>query len=320
MCIVICKPKGIEMPDKETLKECWQCNDDGAGFAFVEGGIIHVHKGFMKFKKLYRALRLYGKAEREMVIHFRIGTSGLSDGTATHPFPLSSEVDKVKMKHFTTDGVVAFHNGIIDGFGNGLISDTQQFVMEILAPLEDVIEREAVLKLIAKATGSKWVIMSPEKTTMVGDFNDHGGVYYSNYSWMKREVVRTGWSGYSGYNSYSGYGSLSMGGGYSRYAGAGSAVDDEDEWGMATLANGVEKPWSDLTDEEEEEAIRLLEEKRYGKGYDDEMPYFHLSDEAAYHCNALGEGGMCDQCPYLTAGNHCELAETMTGVSMAVNQ
>jgi glutamine phosphoribosylpyrophosphate amidotransferase len=83
MCIIVYKPKGIEMPDKDTLKECWNCNSDGAGFAVSDGEKITVHKGYMKFKKLYRALHLIDLKDYDTIIHFRIGTSGLKDRTPT---------------------------------------------------------------------------------------------------------------------------------------------------------------------------------------------------------------------------------------------
>ncbi len=123
MCIIIVKPKGKTI-DKRLARHCWSRNSDGAGFAFSHNDKIRVHKelkDFEKFWSLYERFIIkpqmqceeyqdlngtHNKRSRELekniLIHFRIGTSGLVSRENIHPFCISSKL--------------AFaHNGIITG-------------------------------------------------------------------------------------------------------------------------------------------------------------------------------------------------------------
>ena len=54
MCIAINSPKGTT-PKKESLRESFESNPHGAGFAFVDDGKIIIKKGFMSFDKFFKA-------------------------------------------------------------------------------------------------------------------------------------------------------------------------------------------------------------------------------------------------------------------------
>ena len=39
MCIIVAKKKGLELPTKEILRNCFNYNSDGAGLMFNDGNI-----------------------------------------------------------------------------------------------------------------------------------------------------------------------------------------------------------------------------------------------------------------------------------------
>ena len=58
MCIAIIKPKNYEIPTKEELRTCWDNNPNGAGFMWNDGQIVHIEKGFLKFKHFYNKRKI----------------------------------------------------------------------------------------------------------------------------------------------------------------------------------------------------------------------------------------------------------------------
>jgi hypothetical protein len=56
MCIIVYKPKGKKLPKYETLKTCFENNNNGAGFMYVENGIVIIKKGYMCINDLVTAL------------------------------------------------------------------------------------------------------------------------------------------------------------------------------------------------------------------------------------------------------------------------
>ena len=80
MCVAIYKPAGIETPSLDTLKQCWDANPDGAGFALRTEGeySIGIHKGYMTWKQFVAAYEKYRLADftGDLLLHFRIATHG----------------------------------------------------------------------------------------------------------------------------------------------------------------------------------------------------------------------------------------------------
>ena len=54
MCIIVAKEKGQKLPSKDILKTCFNNNDDGAGFMYVQDGKVIIDKGYMDFKSFYK--------------------------------------------------------------------------------------------------------------------------------------------------------------------------------------------------------------------------------------------------------------------------
>lgn len=193
MCIAIVKPKGVKCPTKATLKRCFDANSDGAGLAIAREGETILYKGLMDFEEFWQAYREVVKKELAALLHFRIATHGARDATATHPFPLSPDEDKLKAKCFKSRLPVAIHNGVLSGYGSRLktgLSDTQEFIKKRLASVRDVLSCEGVRELVKDATGSsKWGLLLPDGTTYtLGFFNSEEGVEYSNRDYVAKAV------------------------------------------------------------------------------------------------------------------------------------
>jgi len=176
MCIAIYKPEG-KIISKETLKECYTCNPDGAGFMYAEDKKLHIQKGFFSFESFYEAYKEH--EHKQAVIHFRIKTHGKIDTTNCHPFAVNPSLAFV-------------HNGVISGFGDSDHTDTIGFNHGVLQPLvhkwgnlalfqdpmKDLIEsRIGYSKLIFLDRHGNHKIMNEGK----GVWDD--GIWYSNTSY-----------------------------------------------------------------------------------------------------------------------------------------
>src|SRR5574343_1478878 len=183
MCIIIVSPKGAKI-SKNSLKNSWHSNPDGAGYMFERDGQIIIKKELKKFKKFLAML----KEDREenpnknFIIHFRIGTSGGKTLENLHPFRVN-------------DNLAFAHNGIISKHEvkGSSMNDTRHFKREVLQPLENgqkgVIFTPHIKKLIESYIGYSKLAFLTDK----GDFNifnehlGHWGAcgnWYSNESYM----------------------------------------------------------------------------------------------------------------------------------------
>lgn len=210
MCIVVYKPSNIEMPNEATLKECFRCNKDGAGYMYPENGKVQIKKGFMSFDALNTSLQAdyerLGSAT-PFVLHFRIGTQGGNTRENTHPFPLSKNMSDLKQLNCSVNCGVA-HNGIISLTSTRTTeyvqeydpklkcmvnrykpidySDTMKFITDYLSCIiqnKNWYMVEDNISLIEKLIGgsNKLAIMNADgHTTLIGNFIEDGGVFYSN--------------------------------------------------------------------------------------------------------------------------------------------
>jgi predicted glutamine amidotransferase len=211
MCIIVYKPKNKIMPNEDTLRQCFVKNPDGAGYMFNENGKVIIKKGYMNFKAFYNAVMLdyerLGK-ETSFVLHFRIETQGGVNQECTHPFPLSKNMCDLRQLDFECDFGVA-HNGIISltstssytkyyntqtktyqyDYNKPDYSDTMKFITEYLSLIiknKNWYKDEDKLDLIEKLVGwsNKFAIMNNDgQTTLVGNFIEDNGCYYSNSSY-----------------------------------------------------------------------------------------------------------------------------------------
>ena len=184
MCVAIYKPAGIETPSLDTLKQCWDANPDGAGFALRTEGeySIGIHKGYMTWKQFKAAFEKYRLADfaGDMLLHFRIAThGGISPGN-THPFSLTKDVKLLKHTNVRTNYAL-IHNGILPIKPKGDISDTMEFCRR-MAPLYQNIP--SAFNLIEGMTGNnKIAVMTRERVHLFGQWECVKGVYFSNLLW-----------------------------------------------------------------------------------------------------------------------------------------
>jgi len=191
MCIIVCKPKGEKLPNKQTLKNCFDNNSDGAGFMFTKNNQVYFEKGFFDFEKFYkRLLKEYDDnnlIDKNLVLHFRIGTSGGINKEKTHPFIISNKKEELnKTSGYCKSALV--HNGIISDYVNNnlQLSDTQNFIKNFLYPLLKLshfdFKNKFVNELITKELATNKIIMLDSKDNLYkfGDFIKEDGILYSN--------------------------------------------------------------------------------------------------------------------------------------------
>ena len=175
MCIIAVKPKGQTI-SKETLQTCWDNNSHGAGMMYVLNGKIHVIKELKSFKKFYNEFKFISdNLDLNIVLHFRIATSGGINDRNIHPFKIS-------------DNAFFCHNGIldIDVPKDSKDNDTRIFNNLILKQLPiDFYNNPAILQLIEMSIGynNKFVILDKEGDYHIlnedaGQWSD--GCWFSN--------------------------------------------------------------------------------------------------------------------------------------------
>jgi len=190
------------MPSNKLLKRAFTNNPNGFGLAYrIAAGMPHIKKGAMTFKAVKRLLRSTPDlVEADVILHFRLATSGYIYEGNCHPFPLSRNVDHLTALEVTSRMAVA-HNGIIytstkpstvyyeagKRWGNegDALSDTQEFVRDYLVDIGDSIFNKGVRKLIEDDTMSKFAILTTKGILLIGDFTNENGLYFSNDSHKK---------------------------------------------------------------------------------------------------------------------------------------
>ncbi len=194
MCIIAIKPKNIEAPSKETFKNMFRANPDGAGVAFNLNNKLYIIKGLMTFDEFWRVCEKI-PVESSAIYHARISTSGGICQELTHPYLLDENIfNQRKIYTEVKKGIAVAHNGVFSEFDKKEFNnDTTQFISTYLVPLNKLERRafKSILdddldKIINKLCGySNKLAMIDEK----GNIKKYGsgwifkkGVYYSNYS------------------------------------------------------------------------------------------------------------------------------------------
>ena len=166
----------------------FDCNPDGAGYMFARHGKVTIHKGFMTFSDLWRAIQYERFSESDAVIyHFRISTQAGKTCTMTQPFPLTSEIDYHEFLDLVCNcGVV--HNGIIPMTSDPLekrYSDTSLFIAKYLTRIvnnSDDFRIPEITDIIANLIGhSKLAILEKDGNIYtIGNFTRVNGILLSN--------------------------------------------------------------------------------------------------------------------------------------------
>lgn len=190
MCIIVYKPKGQASPKKSILQECFNRNKDGAGYMFVYNNFVTIKKGFMNFEEFYKSYikdyNKYNLNKKNVVMHFRIGTSGGINRSKTHPFPLCKNDNLLNQIYLRCkDGVV--HNGILSEFEyDEKLSDTQAYIKDLLIPIKKLDKKTQDIIINATLGTSKLIILhGDDNIEKYGHFIEENGIYYSNSTYKK---------------------------------------------------------------------------------------------------------------------------------------
>ena len=197
MCIIVRKEADTPIDEAAWvwLENCYGNNDDGAGMMYVvksQGtNMVRVRKGYMTWDAFKQGVesRIDVIEKKEVIFHFRIGTSGSTDKAMCHPFPISKD-DRVLGQTKTIVNAALVHNGIIPGLGTTTQSDTHVFVRDMVSHLPW--KTQAMRQLMASCLGSKFMIMSPETTYMMGNYVKESGWMFSNDSYKRTPVTYSG--------------------------------------------------------------------------------------------------------------------------------
>lgn len=198
MCVIAYKPTNIAFPSETTLMNCFENNNDGAGFMYAYKGVVHIQKGYTNYTAFKSALDKARKITGDKVpyvMHFRIATQGF-EKTMTHPFPLSSNMKNLRKTKYDCNIGVA-HNGILSLTSDGSkdYSDTMKFITQYLSLIirgytwyKDDRTKTLIERLIE---GSRFAILDKNgHCELLGKgWIEDKGVHYSNDSYKYKKIV-----------------------------------------------------------------------------------------------------------------------------------
>ena len=175
MCIIIVKPAGQAL-SKWVLKNSWENNGDGSGFVYARDGKLVIVKELHKFKRFWRIYQSHGLDQDNVVLHFRIGTSGHHNLDNTHPFLID-------------DNHALAHNGILDCVKvppNSNVNDTQIFINEYLKCMiqadgekVDWVNNRLAREYAEEAMGKSNKMAVINGKGEIGIWNENGGHWHS---------------------------------------------------------------------------------------------------------------------------------------------
>ena len=203
MCLVSVLPKGTPKYSDEVtafIKSGFESNGDGSGFMYKRNGkdFISVNKGFFQLPVLMQTIKNANLSDDdELVIHHRIGTSGLISNQNSHPFIISkvhSEI--IKLDTITTKPALV-HNGMFRDLKkyeqlNPDFSDTYAFTRYIMTNTIDLFKNELSIfeESFKSILGwSKICVLFPDRDLiMSGTFIQEGGYFHSNNGYKNNTV------------------------------------------------------------------------------------------------------------------------------------
>ena len=177
MCIIVFKPAGIPIPDKNILYTCYEDNPDGIGCMYrADNGRIVISKGFMTIEEFIEDIqKVPNTLKKDIAIHFRLATHGNISPGNCHPFPITDKILHLRQtKHICRTAIM--HNGIVPDLTHPdkTLSDTMCAVKIISECGEHSPPAQTIL-----STG-KFLVMDKIETRLYGYFVEDSGIYYSN--------------------------------------------------------------------------------------------------------------------------------------------
>lgn len=204
MCIIAVKEKGYKL-NKEYVENCFLYNPDGAGFMFVDNNKVHIEKGFFDVDKYIERLEEIWESkkleEKNLVMHFRISTSGGISKETCHPFPISNKLNKLRKTEINCgSGIV--HNGIIGKYATEKkMSDTQRFILSDIFNIWRTNNKDILAKEF-EGNGKFCILKSNGEIELYGKFLFEEGYIFSNDTYEAPKFYSTS-KNYSKSYSYS---------------------------------------------------------------------------------------------------------------------
>jgi len=180
MCVAILKPNKSTI-DNKTIKQCWKKNPHGGGFMYVRDGKIVIIKELSKVDNYIKLFREHEKFfNGDVVLHFRIATSGETDLINTHP-------------HKVNNNIYMVHNGIIERCEdiNSKFSDTINFCTFISNLPNSFMKNDSILELISGyINNDKMIFLNRDNEVKI--INESlgmwiGGNWFSNNHWQETQ-------------------------------------------------------------------------------------------------------------------------------------
>jgi len=297
MCLIAVIPSRVEPSAVEgalrRIGISWDTNNDGAGFAFADGGAVTVRKPFYGKKQLLRALRraIYKRAlgKSDLVVHLRWATHGSLARENVHPHVVGADRK-----------VVIAHNGVLSGFGSKKSGEGESDTVEFLrtfyseSTAEEILHPKGLRALgIHAGSYNKFAALGPDGIARIvnetaGYWRE--GVWYS--AWVAETVSTRSTSRY-GNDSFYGDG-CGWGGRYASYDWKpyqGSRVASKAEPERETI---VLRPKLELVTKGEAESIARIEAARQTLAASGKLP---PSEEAGARLNALIDQGSGEIAP-----------------------
>lgn len=201
MCIAILKTKNGTITDEE-LRNSFENNSDGAGIAYTHNNELRIVKGIFDVETFIQTVRQAEKlADNNMLIHCRIGTSGLNDKENTHPFVINNNICLIHNgilsitvpKGSKINDTQIFINKYMKGIKNNTIMKNQTFhnILEELIGKSNkfvILNNKGEFKIINEEAGSWengcWFSNNGHKTTRVRYVSTYKGLdaYYNSYT------------------------------------------------------------------------------------------------------------------------------------------
>lgn len=169
MCVLLYKPKGIELPTREIIEACALANPHGFGFA-TEFGYYKT----LSFEQFYKSLTQNVTTDDQCILHFRLATHGSICRANCHPF---------------VQGNTFFaHNGILSVTPIGDKTDSETAFIKYIYPAiaRYGLHSQQVKRVVDRLIGfSKFAIIQGDDHALFGQFENIGGVYYSNLRFLR---------------------------------------------------------------------------------------------------------------------------------------
>jgi hypothetical protein len=138
MCMIIYKPVGVELPDRETIRQAALGNPHGAGVMIADKGKVEIYKALIGADTICDLLSVLDRdndklINKSLAIHFRMATHGEVSIANCHPFPVTDDDLLLSSGSCKVDVALA-HNGMFwNREYNKRDSDTYQFVKKYLS-------------------------------------------------------------------------------------------------------------------------------------------------------------------------------------------